>query len=212
MVLIAACSVGNTRLPYRPSTASTARGQVIYVVRRSWHIDLEFPAADLVAPLAAIESAAPAGRYLGFGFGDRHYLVEKNRYFPGLLAALWPGPGVILVGASDTGPSRQFGADHVVAIMLSREHAQSAQAFIWSSLAGRSGPLSPSALVTPVNGFYFAAVPEYSALYTCNTWAAQVLAAAGLPIHPSRVIFADQLWSQVLSLGAERLPVNDRGE
>ena len=37
----------------------------------------------------------------------------------------------------------------------------------------------------------------------CNTWAAQVLKAAALPIHSAGVIFAGQLWGQVRHLAQQ---------
>jgi hypothetical protein len=47
---------------------------------------------------------------------------------------------------------------------------------------------------------FYESVEHYSALYTCNTWAARVLHAAGLPVTSSGVEFASQLWSQVQAL------------
>jgi hypothetical protein len=47
------------------------------------------------------------------------------------------------------------------------------------------------------SSLFFAAAPKYSAVHTCNTWAAEALRAAGLPIHSRGVVFASQLWSQI---------------
>ena len=47
------------------------------------------------------------------------------------------------------------------------------------------------------NSLYFLASSKYSAFHTCNTWGAEALHMAGLPIHSAGVIFAGQLWSQV---------------
>jgi hypothetical protein len=84
----------------------------------------------------------------------------------------------------------------VVALAVTEEQMRNAQAFIWRSLGGVQ-PYAPG----PYEGsLYFAATPRYSALHTCNTWAAQSLAAAALPIHSGGVLFAGQLWGQVLRL------------
>ena len=47
---------------------------------------------------------------------------------------------------------------------------------------------------------YLAARPRYSALHTCNTWAAETLQAAGLPVRSRGVVFAGQLWRRVSKL------------
>jgi hypothetical protein len=47
---------------------------------------------------------------------------------------------------------------------------------------------------------YFEALLRYSGLHTCNTWAAEGLAAAQLPSHRRFVVLAEQLWSQAKKL------------
>jgi len=61
--------------------------------------------------------------------------------------------------------------------------------FITASLAAmepmRAGPY-PGSLFLPASR-------DYSALYTCNTWTAEGLAAAGLPVAPAGILFAAQV-------------------
>jgi hypothetical protein len=64
-----------------------------------------------------------------------------------------------------------------------------AQAFIWNSLDRQAGTHS-SARGSYGGSLYVAAAPRYSALHTCNTWAAEALKAAALPIHSGGVIVA----------------------
>jgi hypothetical protein len=208
-LLIAACSVRNARLAQMPSAASTDRGQVIYVVRRQWHIVVEFPTDELAAPLASLEVNFTNARYLSFGFGDLHYLLAKNKNFPGIFAALWPGRGLILIDGRYASPEEIFGTDQVIRVAVSSAQGRAAQAFVWESLSSDTGTVSPYAVAPPDEGLYFSAVPSYSAVYTCNTWVAQVLAAAGLPIGTRGVIFADQLWSQVRHLPRSPQPLID---
>jgi Protein of unknown function (DUF2459) len=52
---------------------------------------------------------------------------------------------------------------------------------------------------------YFNAVPRYSAFHTCNTWAAEALKAAGLPVRSRGVALAGQLWRQSRRLDAASL-------
>jgi hypothetical protein len=73
--------------PAQPSPAPQDSA-VIYVARRGWHVDIGFAAADLQPPLKSLMDEFPGAQYLFFGFGDRHYLLAKNRGAPVLLAAL----------------------------------------------------------------------------------------------------------------------------
>jgi len=47
---------------------------------------------------------------------------------------------------------------------------------------------------------YYESIQHYSALHTCNTWAAEALQSANLPVSSSGVEFSSQLWQQVRKL------------
>jgi hypothetical protein len=185
--------------------AGSAKSTVIYVVRRGWHIDVGFAAADIQPPLNSVAGQFPGVQYLFFGFGDRHYLLAKDRNASVSLGALWPGRGMILATALGSSPQEAFGTVHVAALAVTEEQMRAAQAFIWGSLDEpstdrESGAVTPYGTGPYEGSLYFAATPRYSAFHTCNTWAAESLAAAALPIHSAGVIFAGQLWAQVRRL------------
>ncbi|MHB8475746.1 MAG: DUF2459 domain-containing protein [Steroidobacteraceae bacterium] len=174
---------------------TSTRPAVIYVARRGWHIDIGFAVADLEPPLASLANEFPQAQSLFFGFGDRHYL-ESEHHAPAMFAALWPGRGLILATRLTSTPQAAFGAPHVMAFEVTTRQAREAQAFVWRSLADHQ-----SLAAGPYEGSrYFAATARYSALHTCNTWAAQAFAAAALPVRSAGVIFAWQLWGQLRRL------------
>jgi hypothetical protein len=202
VLLLAACSSAPPRLPPPHGARAAANSTVIYVIRRKWHVDIGFATADLQPPLAALRADFPAARYLSFGFGDRHYLLDKDRGVGGMLAALWPGPGLMLVTGLATSLQAAFGDGNVIEIALTAAQAADVQAFVWQSLATNDGAIAPL-LAGPYDGsWYYASSKRYSALHTCNTWAAQSLQAAHLPVHSAGVEFAGQLWRQALRLAA----------
>jgi hypothetical protein len=173
---------------------------VIYVARRGWHVDIGFAAADLQPPLKSLMNEFPGVQYLFFGFGDRRYLLAKHRDAPVLLSALWPGSGMILATGLTSPPPIAFGVSHVAALAVTVRQASDAQAFVWYSLDRQSSDNNPvkSYAPGPYEGtLFFTATPKYSAFHTCNTWAAESLAAAALPIRSAGVVFAGQLWAQV---------------
>jgi hypothetical protein len=175
---------------------------VIYVVRRGWHVDIGFAAADLRPPLTSLLSEFPGVQYLFFGFGDRRYLLAKHHHASGLLAALWPGRGMMLATGLISAPPAAFGERQVAALRATPRQASDAQAFVWQSLEKQSedGPVKSYAPGPYEGSVFFEATPKYSAFHTCNTWAAEVLAAGALPIRSAGVVFAGQLWREVRRL------------
>ena len=213
--LLQACS----SMPQRQSDASLGSSgsrTTLFVARRGWHIDIGFRTFDIQKPLASLSPQFARSQYVFFGFGDRHYLIADNKNFPGLLAALWPGGGVVLATMLAATPAEAFGNEHVIRLTVSSAAARAAQTFVWNSLLKengvpvfyRNGPYEGS--------LFFGALPKYSALHTCNTWAAEALQAAGLPIHSRAVVFASQLWPQIRriedatpAIGAPSAPARD---
>jgi hypothetical protein len=183
-----------------PAAAASAAGSVVaapepivmYLARRSWHIDVGFAARDLRPSLAFTARRFPRAQYLFFGFGDRHYLLSRGKGTSSLAGALFPGAGLILVTALENTPAQAFGAAHVLEFDLSASQADAAQRFMRDSLLGddavAEGPYDGSA--------YYGAVARYSAFHTCNTWAAEALKSAALEVHTHLVLFAGQLWKQ----------------
>jgi len=172
----------------------------LYVARRDWHIDVGFAVQDLGVPLSALRRQFPQARYLMFGFGDRHYLEAGNPRLPDMLAALWPGEGVVLVTALQGSPEQAFGRQQVIELPILEAQAREAQARITLTLALQQGQMQSDGPGPYEGSLYLRAAARYSALHTCNTWAAEVLAAAGLGVRSRGVIFAGQLWGQLQRL------------
>jgi hypothetical protein len=192
-LLLGACSDAPARKSEGPYT--------LYVVRRDWHVDVGFSAADLSPPLTRVGSQFSALRFLLFGFGDRHYLLHKDHGFGAMLAPLWPGRGLLLITDLTNTPQQAFGRDQVIEIAVSAEQLRDAQQFVWRSLSAQGDAVRPLQ-VGPYDGSFFYATPlKYSAAHTCNTWAAEALRAAHLSVRTRGVVFAGQLWRQARHLG-----------
>ena len=186
----------------RPFESAAQHSELIYVIRRGWHIDIGFAVRALEPPLQSLATQFPGARYLFFGFGDLHYLLAKDHNGPVLLGALWPGQGLILATAIAVTPKEAFGERQIIVLTVTVNQARAAQAFIARSL--NEDAVQPYAQGPYAASLYFAAKPKYSAVHTCNTWVAEALKAAQLPIHSVGVIFAGQLWSQVRRLAHRR--------
>jgi hypothetical protein len=205
-LLLQSCAA--TRSEPRMRSDEAAANRTLIVVRRGWHIDVGFGHSQVKAPLDSIAASFSGSQYVLFGFGDKHYLVAKHKSFPQMLGALWPGEAIMLVTSLRESPEEAFSApadahdEAVVRIQVSAASAQAAQDFIWKSFFSEgSEPTVYAAGPYPESAFYLSSF-RYSAFHTCNTWAAEVLRAAGLPIHSEGVLFAGQLWSQVRRIAA----------
>ena len=201
MALLVACSATPPRLAPEHSSGLSSSSAVLYVIKRKWHVDIGFAAADMHPPLAALRADLPGTLYLLFGFGDRHYLLDEDRGLGGGLAALWPGPGLMLVTGLTTTLPTAFGEDNVIEIPLTTAQVRDVQDFVWRSLAAQDGAIAPLRAGPYEGSLYYAASQAYSAFHTCNTWAAEALQAAGLPVHSFGVELSGQLWIQVRRLG-----------
>jgi uncharacterized protein (TIGR02117 family) len=205
LLVLAACTgISTHSTPPAPPTPASQERQTVYVVRRGWHIDIGIARGDAQPPLLQVAAAFPQARYLLFGFGDRRYLLHGGA--GNMVAALWGGAGLVLVTSlGPQQPEQVFGRESVVVVALTPKQMSDLQAFIGRSFAAHDGALVPVPpgphSVGSFNTFYESA-QRYSALHTCNTWAAEVLQSAQLPINSSGVEFASQLWQQVRRLGS----------
>jgi hypothetical protein len=169
----------------------------LFVVKRGWHIDIGVAVQALTPALRPAQAQMPQAKYLLFGFGDRRYLTARSQRFDALIAALRPGAALILLtGLPDT-PQDAFGVQAVRTLRLRPEQMQALQGFIGQTLAHSQAGVVPVQAGPYAGSTYLAALPRYSGLHTCNTWAAQALHAAGLPVHARGVVFAWQLWMQL---------------
>jgi Protein of unknown function (DUF2459) len=192
MATLALCAISAA---YAGSDSST-----IYVARRGWHIDIGMAAQDLLPPLQQAAALLPGSRYVFFGFADKHYLLAKNHHAPVLLAALFPGAGIVLTTGLTNSPAQAFGGGSVIALTVTAEQMQALQTFIWRSLRTQDEVLNVFRDGPYEGSVYFLATQKYSAFHTCNTWGAEALRSAGFRVHATGVLFAGQLWTQARRL------------
>ncbi|WP_176952836.1 DUF2459 domain-containing protein [Belnapia rosea] len=208
--LLLALGLGACAVPLAPAPATDPIVTEIAVIDRGWHTDIALPVdgPPLHPLLAGLAAGYPGVRVLLFGFGDRAWLLGADNSPIGMLAALLPAPGAILMTALAVSPEAAFGAEQSVPLGLSLAEFCRLQHFLADSLDrsrllpdGRLGPLAEG----PYPGSVFHASPiHYSASRTCNTWTAEALAAAGLPITAGGVLFAHQVMARARRAAALR--------
>ena len=187
--------------PVEPYTGSASRTELLYVISGGWHTELGLPAGAISGPLAALKSEFPSARYLVFGWGARDYYMARNPGMTDILRALAPGPAVMLIIPLKMPPETFFGASNTLFVHVSRDGIERLSELLWSVLAAEdeAAPHPIGAGPYPDSVFY-ASTGTYNLSHTCNTWTAEALRVAGLPVSATGVVFAGQVLDQVQPL------------
>jgi uncharacterized protein (TIGR02117 family) len=189
------CSATN---PVKPHTGSAPQTEVIYVISGGWHTELGLPLEAISGPLAALKPEFPSARYLVFGWGAHDYYMAQNPGIGDLLRAVASGPAVMLVIPLEISPEAFFGASNVFPLPASQDGIQSLATFLSDYLAvDKEGPLSRIGTGPFPQSVFFASTGTYNLGHTCNTWTAEALRAAGLPVTAAGVVFAGQVLDQL---------------
>jgi len=201
-------ALGGGASPPTPPPVPLAVGPAeatLTVIDRGWHTDIGFPAEEVTGRLGAVTQGFLGVRTVVFGFGERDYMLAGDRGVIDMLRALAPGPGVVLVTLLRTPPTEAFGAGNIVTLRLSREALGRVLGFIWHAMEQDAAglPRRVAGSADPGSVFY-ASSATYSGSYTCNTWAADALANAGLPVSASGVVLAGQLMDRVRAIAAQQ--------
>jgi uncharacterized protein (TIGR02117 family) len=188
---------------------SAPQTEIIYVVSGGWHTELGLPLEALRGPLAALKPEFPSARYLVFGWGARDYYMAQNPGIGDLLRAVAPGPAVMLVIPLQISPEAFFGASNVFVLPAAREGIQRLSQLLWDYLAVAKEEAARRIGTGPYpQSVFYASTGTYNLGHTCNTWTAEALRAAGLPVSETGVVFAGQVLDQlspIIGSNAERI-------
>jgi hypothetical protein len=174
----------------------------ISVVERGWHTDICLHNEDAGAWIASLARGFDGARYLCFGFGERRYLVTHDHGPLEMIASLFPSQAALLMTVLKDSPGAAFESRNVVDLGIDREGLAGLQNYLRSAVqidaAGQplrlgTGPYPGSA--------FFAATGTYDFRYTCNTWTADALRSARLPVDDA-VVFAGGVMRQARRLAA----------
>jgi uncharacterized protein (TIGR02117 family) len=191
---LAACST----VPVKPSPGPVAA--TITVAERGWHTDVCVRSEDAGLGVQSLAQGFDGARFLCFGFGEREYVVTRTHSPLAALSALFPSQAAVLMTVLRNMPEEAFGRSGVVALGVSRVGLTGLQQFLQRSIQSDSAGRPMGLGEGPYPGsVFFAATGTYDALYTCNTWTADALRSAGLPVQGS-ILFAGDVMNKVRQL------------
>ena len=107
----------------------------------------------------------------------------------------------MLVIPLQVSPEAFFGASNAFAVPASQAGIERLSQVLWNYLAveKEGHPLRVATGPYP-QSFFYASTGTYDLSHTCNTWTAEALRAAGLPVTTSGVVFAGQVLDQLRPL------------
>jgi uncharacterized protein (TIGR02117 family) len=201
-LMLAGCAAPLPPAPPADLTAGT-KTETIFLIERGWHTDIGLLATQAGDTLGQLRTTFPGVHTLVIGFGERAYLLHRQVDLRDMLAALAPGPGAMLVTALRDTPDTAFPEADVVVLRVSTRGLAQLIDFITKSFerAPDGAPLEIAPGPYPGSLFY-ASARTYSVGYTCNTWTAEALQIAGLPVHADGVVFADGVADQARRIAA----------
>jgi hypothetical protein len=173
--------------------------KLVVVVHDSWHAAIVLRRADINHDSLPELVDFPDAEFIEFSWGDKDYFPNPDAgVFTAIKAAFWSSGSVLhLVGFSGN-PKSFYRSGELVELRLTATAHGRLLGYLSRSFF-RPPPkdrAEASAGLFPYSRFY-PATHKFSLLKTCNTWVAEALESAGLPVSPGNVVTADSLATQL---------------
>ncbi len=178
----------------------------VYVVHNDWHAAMVVEASALVA--AEIPEAAhfPGAEYLEISWGDADFFpAAEGGIGLALKAAFWSSGSVLHVVGFEGSIKDAYRGAEIIEIALSDREFQQIIRFVSAEFNRKSHmqAAAPRPGLFPRSRFY-AANGEFGVFRNCNTWVAEALSAADLPVTPGYVLTAGSVARQIKQFGTVR--------
>lgn len=198
MLLAAGCAAPMAE-SYRPAQGERPRS--VLIANHGWHSAIVIKKADASEMVLPEVRDFPEAEFLEIGWGDRDYYQAPD---PGLglalKAAFWSSGSVLHVAGFKGAAETYFPRSEIFEIFLSDKAFQRLIQFIADTFSRPDAATAPPVETRPglyPNSRFYPAAGRFHLFRTCNTWVAEALRAAGLPIAPAYAFTAGNLGYQV---------------
>ena len=155
----------------------------IYFIYRGWHTSILLDAKALVAQVPQLEEDLKNQRYVRVGWGDGDYFTGKNKSFASATKALVAsGYSAVQLLPYDYEPFDEIPRETRVPIAITQQGLWDLMHYIRQSIKVDENKLLRLPSFGDATGLFFQANDSYGVFSNCNTWSANALRAAGLPI------------------------------
>ncbi len=173
----------------QPGWTAGADG-VMWVVRQGWHTEIGLPATEITGPLKVFRDVFPGAQVLMFGYGKRTFITAKVETPAELVMGPLPGPSAVQVTALRVDPNNAYDGP-VAAVALPPGGAARVSDYLWEAI-GKTNAGEPRLIAKGLfpGSLFYAGARRYDLAFTCNTFTAAAIEAAGLPASPRDVVWA----------------------
>jgi uncharacterized protein (TIGR02117 family) len=199
LFLASGCAWPTADLPLR---AQGENARNVFIVNYGWHTSIVIRKADI--DLGAVPELRdfPDAEYVDIGWGDWDYYQATD---PGLGLALkavfWSSRSVLHVAGFKAAVEKHFSGSEIVRIALADEAFRPLVQFVSAAFSRPDGAPVASLPGLAPNSRFYPATGRFHLFRTCNTWVAEALRAAGLPITPAYAFTAGNLSRQAKRFG-----------
>lgn len=164
-----------------------------------WHTGLILSRAELGPTLSRQLQPVHNTQYIMFGWGNRKFYMAPSPSLGMDIEALFPSKSTVLIESCENPPRECYTtAVRFHSVNVSAEGLDKLDNYLVQSLqTDTTDKLQALGPGPDAGSEFYASGLSYDAFHTCNTWTAEALYAAGVPINYHGVIFADQLWRQL---------------
>jgi uncharacterized protein (TIGR02117 family) len=176
--------------------------KLVLVAHDSWHAGIVLRKADI--PIESVPEIVdfPDAEFIEFSWGDKDYFPNPDAgVFTAIKAAFWSSGSVLHVVGFSGSPKSFFRTGELVELRLTANAHGRLLEYI-SHTFSRPSPrdrTEASAGLFSYSRFY-PATHKFSLSKTCNTWVAEALKSAGLPVSPGDVMTANSLATQLAAI------------
>jgi len=196
LLLTVSCA---SALAHWTCTTQESTCNLVFVVHDTWHAAIVLPKSDIALDSLPELVDFPDAEFIEFSWGDKDYFPDPNAgIFTGIKAAFWSSGAVLhVVGFSADVRSFYRNGELIELRLAANAHARLldyiSDTFSRPQPKGRA-PASPGLVA---HSRFYPATGKFSLLKTCNTWVAEALKFAGLPVSPGHVMTAGSLATQL---------------
>jgi uncharacterized protein (TIGR02117 family) len=176
--------------------------KLVLVAHDSWHAGIVLRKADI--PIDSVPELVdfPDAEFIEFSWGDKDYFPDPDAgVFTAIKAAFFSRGSVLHVVGFSGNPKSFFRSGELVELRLTTDAHGRLLEYI-SHTFSRPSPrdrTEASAGLVSYSRFY-PATHKFSLKKTCNTWVAEALKSAGLPVSPGHVMTANSLATQLAGI------------
>jgi uncharacterized protein (TIGR02117 family) len=180
--------------------------KTVFIVHNDWHAAIVLSKGDISLDALPELSDFPSAKFIEFSWGDQDYFPDPNSgFWAALRAGFWSRGSVLHLVGFSADIAQFYGGAEIFELRLAPAAHRQLIGFISQSFA-RSNSHNRAQASPGLFAYsrFYPSTTKFSALRTCNTWIAEALAAAGIPISPGSVLTAGSLASQLADLDKDK--------